>query len=66
MSNAVVAHALLQPYEVWMLCKVLNDGGLDVLPRARGDEFKIKDPIPDNLSFKQLSMAFIEICLRNL
>ena len=25
----------------------------------------VKEPIPDSLSFKQLSMAFLEICLKN-
>jgi hypothetical protein len=27
---------------------------------------KAEEPIPDCLSFKQLSMAFIEICLKNV
>jgi hypothetical protein len=27
---------------------------------------KVKEPIPNNLSFKQLSMAFIETCLKNV
>jgi hypothetical protein len=27
---------------------------------------KVEEPISDNLSFKQLSMAFIETCLRNV
>jgi hypothetical protein len=28
--------------------------------------YKIGEPILDSLSFKQLSMTFIEICLRNV
>jgi hypothetical protein len=27
---------------------------------------KVEEPIPDSLSFKQLSMAFIETCLMNV
>jgi hypothetical protein len=27
---------------------------------------KVEEPIPDSLSFKQLSMAFIERCLKNV
>jgi hypothetical protein len=28
--------------------------------------FKVEEPVPDSLSFKQLSMAWIETCLRNV
>jgi hypothetical protein len=33
---------------------------------AKGMVYKIEEPIPDSLSFKQLSMTFLEICLRNV